>query len=243
MRGLFPRTHRRAASIAASILLAGACHADDRDGPGPSARPDPHAPYRDTFTVRKADLKPTGSSSLFALIPGAVMTYRDDEGGKLTISVLNETRVVDGVTTRIVEEREESSRGLTEISRNYFAIDPATSDVYYFGEEVDIYKGGVVVGHEGAWLSGEKGARFGLATPGRPVVGDRYHQEVAPGVAMDRAEVVSLDERVETPAGVFEHCVHIEETTPLEKGVGHKWYAPGVGLIRDDEFVLVSRGG
>ena len=55
-------------------------------------------------------------------------------------------------------------------------------------------------------------------------------------------EIAGLDERVETPAGVFEHCLHVKETTPLEKDTGHKWYAPNVGLVRDDEFVLVKRG-
>jgi len=58
---------------------------------------------------------------------------------------------------------------------------------------------------------------------------------------MDRAEVANLDEKVETPAGVFEHCLHVRETSPLEKGVSDKWYAPGFGLIRDEDCALVSR--
>jgi hypothetical protein len=39
---------------------------------------------------------------------------------------------------------------------------------------------------------------------------------------------------------MFEHCLHVVETTSLDKDVTHKWYAPGVGLIKDDEFELVS---
>jgi hypothetical protein len=74
--------------------------------------------------------------------------------------------------------------------------------------------------------------------PGHPAAGDRYYQELAPGVAMDRAEIVSLNERVQTPAGVFERCVHVKETTPLENDTGHKWYAPGIGLVKDDEMAL-----
>jgi hypothetical protein len=30
-------------------------------------------------------------------------------------------------------------------------------------------------------MSGEKGARFGLITPGTPLLGARYYQEIAPG--------------------------------------------------------------
>jgi hypothetical protein len=56
----------------------------------------------------------------------------------------------------------------------------------YSGEDVDVYKNGKVVEHEGAWLHGSKGATLGLLVPGAPVVGQRYYQEVAPGVAMDR---------------------------------------------------------
>lgn len=103
---------------------------------------------------------------------------------------------------------------------------------------MDIYKDGKLVNHEGAWLSGKDGARFGLMMPGQVKIGDKFYQEVAPGVAMDRAEVVSVDERLETPADTFEHCVHVAESSPLEKGVSHKWYAAGVGLVKDDAFAL-----
>ena len=218
------------------VLLACAACQESRLSTGSSSPAD----YRDTFTVDRKLLGPTGSSTYFSLVPGTVRVYRDDEE-KVTITVLDETRVVDGVTTRVIEEREEEDGKLAEVSRNFFAIDASTGDVYYFGEEVDIYKHGKIANHGGAWLSGVDGARFGLIMPGRPVVGDRHYQEIAPGVAMDRAEVVSLDERIETPAGAFEHCLHVRETSPLEKGVSDKWYAPGVGLIRDEDCALVSR--
>jgi hypothetical protein len=71
---------------------------------------------------------------------------------------LNETKVVDGVETRVVEENESDKGKPVEISRNYFALDKQTGDVYYFGEDVDIYKDGKVSSHEGAWLAGVHGA-------------------------------------------------------------------------------------
>jgi hypothetical protein len=229
-----------------SVILVASCQSSSSGSAGSTDRPGSdasNAGFRDTFAVDKGRLTATGTSVFFSLRPGTVMTYHDDEGTTLTIRVLEETRIVDGVNTRIIEEREETADGPKEVSRNFFAIDGATGDVYYFGEDVDMYQGGKVSGHGGSWLAGARGARFGLAMPGRPSVGDQFQQECAPGVAMDRVEVVALDERVETPAGVFEHCVHVKETTPLEKDVGHKWYAPGVGLIKDDEFVLVSSRG
>ena len=82
---------------------------------------------------------------------------------------------------------------------------------------------------------------FGLMIPGKPKVGDKFYQEIAPKVALDRVEVVSVDETVKTPAGTFQHCVHLRETTPLEADVSHKYYAPGVGMIKDDEFELAEK--
>ncbi|MBU0606664.1 MAG: hypothetical protein KKI08_02205 [Armatimonadetes bacterium] len=195
--------------------------------------------WRQDFSVDMGNWTDRGTNTYFILEPGYRWRYQHGLV-VLTITVLDETKVVDGVTTRVLEEREERAGKPLEVSRNYFAIDKSTSDVYYFGEDVDIYKDGKVVGHEGAWLAGISGAKFGLMMPGKAAVGDKFYQEVAPQVAMDRAEIVSLDEKVETPAGTYEKCLQVKETTPLEKGISHKWYAPGVGLVRDDEFVLVG---
>jgi hypothetical protein len=79
--------------------------------------------------------------------------------------------------------------------------------------------------------------------PAKPTVGQAFYQEIAPKAAMDRVEVVSTDDIVKTPAGTFEGCVHLRETSPLERGVSHKYYAPGIGIIKDDEFELGVRPG
>lgn len=192
--------------------------------------------FTDAFTADKADLVSVGTNRFFILAPGHRLTLEGKEEGKpavLTITVLEETRLVDGVETRVVEERETVGGELKEVSRNYFAISRRTTDVFYFGEEVDMYEGGAVVSHEGAWLSGVDGARFGLMMPGTPLLGARYFQELAPKVAMDRAEVVGLNEKLTTSAGEFEHCLNTEETSALEGGRETKTYAPGIGLIRD----------
>ena len=65
----------------------------------------------------------------------------------------------------------------------------SSADVYYFGEEVDVYKGGKVTSHQGSWMSGVDAAKFGLMIPGKPVAGARFVQELAPKQkAMDRSE-------------------------------------------------------
>lgn len=227
------------ATLALASLVTAGCQSDAPSDTGTS-RSDVDAWPR-SFNIDKSDLVSTGVNPYFDLTPNTTRVYRDDDV-TLTITVLDETFVVDDVTTRIVEEREERGGEPEEISRNYFAIDRMSGAVYYFGEHVDVYQDGRVT-HPGAWLSGVEGAQFGLMMPGRPRVGDRGYQEVAPGVAMDRFEVVATDETIVTPAGTFEHCLHVRETSPLERGASHKWYVEGLGLIRDDEAVLVSPRG
>jgi hypothetical protein len=203
-------------------------------------------PWLQSFQVKPADLATVGENAYFILKPGYALTLEGKEGGKpvrLVVTVLNETKTVGGVETRVVEERETQAGALVEVSRNFFAIETGTNNVYYFGEDVDMYKGGKIVNHEGAWAHGTNKAKFGLMMPGAPSVGLRFYQELAPGVAMDRAEIVSLTERATTPAGTFEKCLKTEETTPLEPGAREfKVYAPGVGLIKDGTLELTVRG-
>jgi hypothetical protein len=204
------------------------------------------AVWTETFAEEESDLASTGKNPYFILQPGHRLVYEESQGDKktrLVITVLAETRKVGNVETRIVEERETENGELTEISRNYYAISRRTNNVYYFGEDVDEYKDGKVTGHGGTWLAGVEGATYGLMMAGTPLVGARYCQEVAPGKAMDRAEVVSLAETLETKAGAFKGCLKTEETTPLEPGSkAYKIYAPGVGLIKDGGLELVECG-
>jgi hypothetical protein len=192
------------------------------------------------FPVRLSALSTEGESAYYILKPGHQATFQS-RNGKLVITVLDETRMVAGVPTRVVEEREWNGSELIEVSRNYFALDATTGDVYYFGEDVDEYKKGKVVSHGGSWHHGSSGATFGLMMPGKPAVGMKFYQEQAKGVAMDRAEIISVTDTLTTPAGTFDRCVKTRETTPLERFAReYKVYAPGVGLIKDGDMELVS---
>jgi hypothetical protein len=221
-----------ARALGLAVLFATSATAVAAQAPGKAA-------FRTSFPVDKAKLSDRGAGAYFVLEPGYTLYFQSGKD-TLVVSVLEETKVVDGVTTRIVEERETEGGQLAEVSRNYVAIDRATGDVYYFGEDVDEYKNGKVSGHSGAWLSGVDGAKFGLIVAGAPRVGDRYYQEIAPKVAMDRAEVIATAEKVKVPAGAYENCLHTKESSALERGSEDKYYAPGVGLIKDADFVLVK---
>jgi hypothetical protein len=209
----------------------------------PDKKPaDKEPAYTDDFSFEKADLVSSGRNPFFILEPG-FQRILECGGEKHVITVLDETKKVDGVETCVVIEHETKNGKVAEISRNYYAISKKTGNVYCMGEYVDVYKDGKIVSNSGSWLSGEKKARFGLMMPAVPLLGARYHQEVAPDAAMDRAEIVSLSETVKTPAGEFKDCLKVKETTPLEPGnIGYKYYARGVGLVQDGDLKLVYHG-
>ncbi len=242
------------------LLLLGICLATSCTGCAESAGSDPAPPaptrlaadaadpvaqdmaWQDEFAIAESDLTATGASTYFVLEPG-FQTVLASDTATLKITVLDDIKTINGIPTRVVEEKEEANGELFEISRNFFALDRRTGDVFYFGEEVDFYRDGAIVGHSGAWLAYENGNQPGLIMAGRPEIGLRYFQEIAPGVAMDRAEVISLTTTYVTPAGTFDDCLVTRETTPLEPAtVETKTYAPGIGLIQDQGLKLVSFG-
>ena len=145
---------------------------------------------------------------------------------------------------RVWEEREFEDDELVEVSRNFVAICRETGDVFYFGEDVDDYEDGEIVGHEGAWRVGVDGALPGILFPGRFLLGAKYFQEIAPGVALDRARNVDMGFGVQTPAGSFDDCVGVIDSSALAPGEegDPKVYCRGVGLVMDEDIVLVERG-
>jgi hypothetical protein len=214
---------------AAAILVSPMAVAQDRG-------------WQQEFGIKSCNLLTTGRNPYFILEPGYQLVLEEDDE-KLHITVLDETKVVDGVTTRVVEEREWKNGALYEVSRNYFAMCEATKDVFYFGEDVDFYENGKVVKHDGSWLAGQNGNKAGLFMAGTPKVGMKYYQEMAPGVAMDRAEIVSLSDTCKTPAGTFRNCLKVQESTALDANEReYKYYAPGIGLLRDQDLRLVKYG-
>jgi hypothetical protein len=104
-----------------------------------------------------------------------------------------------------------------------------------------MYEDGIVVSYEGAWLAGQNGAKAGIMMPSKVEVGLKYYQEIAPGVAEDRAEIMSVNDTLDTPAGTFSKVLKAEEINPLKPGEKEfKFYAPGIGLIQDEALKLVK---
>lgn len=202
--------------------------------------------WQDRFSIDPSTMSADGENSYWCLKPGryVVLGKLEPDGSELVvISVLDETEMVDGIETRVIEEREFENGQLAEISRNFFARAKDTDDIYYFGEDVDYYEDGAVVDHEGEWRAGVNGARPGLYMPANPAVGMKFYMEIAPDEAMDRAEIFETGASCETPRGMFDDCLIVTESSPLEPGdESYKRYAKGIGMIHDDGLDLYKYG-
>ena len=219
--------------------------------PGPAWSHEP--PFTNDFQIEDCDFSTEGRNPYFSIEPGDQLVLEGEDDGEtivVQITVLNRQKVIvlrtpDGKTlrirTRVIEEREWEDDELVEVSRNFFARCEQTNDIFYFGEEVDIYEDGEIVSHDGAWRAGSGGAKPGIIMPGRYLLGSRYFQEIAPGVALDRGENTAMGLTVTVPAGTFHDCVEVIETSPLEPGSESlKLYCPGIGLVKDNEAELAE---
>ena len=195
--------------------------------------------WTDSFNQENCTFSSVGRNRFFILEPGYQLVLESDKE-KVTITVLNETKKIGNVESRIVEEREEENGELKEVSRNFFAICKEHGDVFYFGEEVDDYEDGRIVRHSGAWRADQKDSKAGIIMPGTILLGARHYQEISPE-AMDRAEIINDDVTMKTPAGTFKNCIRVEETSGIDPDDKcYKTYAPGVGLIQDEDLLLTG---
>jgi hypothetical protein len=207
------------------------------------------APARASFDVAPlVDLVATIDHPLapLATMPNKVFAgqERDPDTGEIVAlrveeRVLPGTAQVAGVSVTAVDVTDFHNGELVKTTEDYFAQGPEGS-VYYLGERVDEYDGGKIVGHEGAWLTGEHVDKPGMFLPATARVGDTFYQERVSGVAEERFTVIAIDQTLTTPAGTFDGCVRTEEMnlTHVDGLLGgpteQKVFCPGVGLVRED---------
>jgi hypothetical protein len=166
---------------------------------------------------------------------GTVFVYSGIVEGQpegIVLTVTNATRIVDGVSTVVVNDTVKVNGQTAETTLDYYAQD-RYGNVWYFGEDVLLIENGQVVGHNGSWLAGVNGAQPGYIMEANPKVGDSYCNENAPGVAQDQAQVLSLSSSVCTPYVCTDRQgLMINDTSPIIPGsVERVWYVAGVGKV------------
>jgi hypothetical protein len=174
----------------------------------------------------------------FPLPVGATWVYHGSGPDGLevdTVTVMPDTKVVDGVTATVVHDRSTLDGRLTEDTFDWFAQDDQ-GNVWYLGEATTAYEKDGSTSTEGSWEAGVHGASAGIQMPAKPVVGDRYQQEQLRGVAEDRGEIVSVSAGGEVPFGSFTGAIRTRDTSALEPDVKeYKYYVRGVGDVLEEE--------
>lgn len=231
--------------LAAAVLTVGGISgvSASAHGPAPSVR--------DT-TVDPGQFHNPRQNPYFPLRPGTVSRYRGtDEGERYVerVVVTHRTKVIQGVTTRVVSDVLRRADGsLAEKTQDWYAPDN-DGNVWYFGEATATYdERGHLESREGSWQAGVRGAVAGLIMPADPRPTDAYRQEFSRGHAEDQAWIVQRNASTAVPYGTLHHLVRSFEWTRLEKNVlSLKLYAPGLGIVREkdmsggnESFVLVS---
>jgi hypothetical protein len=183
----------------------------------------------------------------YPLVPGTTLTYVETSGGEKTenkVTVTHDTKVIMGVTCVVVHDTVTKNGRLAEDTYDWLAQDKEGA-VWYFGEATREISPGGKVSTEGSWEAGVKGGLPGILMPAHPKPGAPYRQEYGPGTAEDMGQIIALNESVTVPAGTFSDCVKTKEWSLLEGGHENKWYARGVGVVKEsatggDVAVLVS---
>jgi len=195
----------------------------------------------------------TNPNPYYPLDIGNAWEYESEDETN-TIVVLNETKLVEGVTCIVVNDVVENDEGGKEDTNDWIAHRKDGTQ-FYCGEEskdFETFPGDIppvpeLVSIEGSFKTGRDGDLPGMLFLFDPVPGTTYRQEYSVGNAEDAATILStnysygsdpdLDEFVpeelaDLMCGENSDCVVTGEFTPIEPDVyERKYYARDIGLF------------
>jgi len=183
----------------------------------------------------------------FPLVQGNEWTYEgtfEEDGEMITetivVTVLNETKAIDGITCLVVRDVVTIDGELIEDTDDWFAQD-VDGNVWYCGEEVKDYEtfdGDVpavpeLISDDGSFKAGRDFDKGGVLLPQAPEIGAVFRQELSVGNAEDIIEILAVDgDENSIAAGCNAACLVTRDFSPLDpEALENKYYAPGVGLI------------
>ena len=192
------------------------------------------------------------------LSPGMQFTFegRANRGkGRLehrvVFTVTDLTKVIDGVRTVVMWDRDINAGQLSETELAFFAQDD-DGNIWLLGEYPEEWEDGKFSAAPDVWFSGIQGAKAGVMMRADPKLGTTsYYQGLAPEIEFaDKAKVHQMGLRTCVPLGCYDDVMVTDEWNALDRADAHqrKFYAPGVGNIRvgfaggkeQEELVLVK---
>lgn len=196
----------------------------------------------------------------FPLKPGTqwVLEGRANRGHgvlphQVIFTVTDLTKVINGVKSVVVFDRDISDGVLVESELAFFAQDDQ-GNVWNVGEYPEEYENGVLQGAPSTWFTGIDGAQAGVHMLANPQLGTApYMQGYAPSIDFfDCGRVFRMGKSTCVPFDCYNNVLVIDEWSPLESGAAHqrKLHAPGVGIVQvgavqdpqGETLVMVRRG-
>jgi len=182
-------------------------------------------------------------NEFFRLTPGIqfVLEGRSSTSGeplphKVLFTVTDLVKVVNGIRTRVVLDRDIQDGVISEAELAFFAQD-RHGNVWSMGEYPEEYDDeGNLEGAPNTWLAGIDEAQPGVMMPGRIALGSpKYLQGYAPKIEfLDCAQIFETGQSVCVPKNCYKNVLVTDETSPLDSDSAHqrKFYAPRVGNVK-----------
>jgi hypothetical protein len=245
----------RAYGISAAYADTEPADAPDEPDPTPDPSPTPEASPAPTTGATPTPVDPPCSSlvefnaanftnpttidhEFFPLIPGRQLVLEGVSGGsprRVSFTATDMTKVINGVRTLVIWDRDYRDGVLTQEALAFFAQDN-DGNVWKLGQYPEVLdENGELLGAPDTWIAGSAEAEGGVHMPAQPALSlPPYLQGRAPGIDfLYCAEIFAVDQESCVPADCFDDVLITDETSPLvpEDGSQRKFHAPGVGIV------------
>jgi hypothetical protein len=202
--------------------------------PPPSKLAPIHGPYNPD--IDKGNFARRIDNRYLPFIPGTGYHFKGVRGRTPQTDdevVTHRTKRILGIRCTVVRDTVSEHGRVIERTFDYYAQD-RQGNVWYMGELSLEREHGRLVKASDSWEAGVDGGKPGIIMPAHPRRGDAYRQEFyPPGEALDQARVVGHRSSVTVPAGSFRRPLVTLERSPLEPQVEAKFYAAGVGEVKE----------
>jgi len=197
-----------------------------------------------TFNAGNFTGNPVPTNPYFPVVEGQVRHYEGAPADEqFTFIGLGAGPTILGIKTFIIKDSAVEGGLLVEETFDYYAQDE-DGNVWYFGEDVTnfIYDrdGNLIsTNNSSAWRAGVNGALPGYVMPASLAVGFNYFQEHAPADdALDEGTTFEIVPSMTVNGQIYTNVIKVLETTDLDQHArGFKYYAAGIGLIKEEEAV------
>ena len=220
------------------VLLAVACGSDT--APNATAARDAAPKEFQDFDPTNFDNPTDISNEWLPLVPGTQFIFEgttnennERHSHQVITTVTDLTKVIGGIKSVVVWDRDFSDGELVEQELAFFAQDDAGA-VWRMGEHPEEYLDGVLL-EAPTWLAGIAGGKAGISMQARPEEGTPSYSQ---GLSLeadfiDRARIDQRGQQTCVPAGCYEDVLVIDEFD-VDEPEAHqlKYFARGVGNVR-----------